>query len=505
MKGLPNAAALASVAKHENSWRDLFHAGICKVVETEPGQVGQYVALSYCWGACKLPFRTTSLNLERHRQGFRFARLPTTLQDAIMIARFLGYNYIWIDCVCIIQGDGDDWAREAARMTDIYSNAALCITVERAKRCDEGFLHARKREPWNHLRFEDDEGFFGLYFCHDEGMRRYRKYGIQRTQPLRDRGWAFQERLLSARRLNFASDITSWNCCQLWALEDGSSGNAEESFIEKVARNLRSETRRSLRHQLPDHSTWYQLVEQYTSLSLTEPTDKLPALSGIIAAIQQLTGDTCYAGLWKEHFIEGLLWRINSPTDHRTYKNPRRPNKWRAPSWSFAAVDGTVTYNLFLEDQYTTDLHVELQECVVTPLNWQNPLGVLKAGFARIKGPVTAVTGIENKKDGNNGIYDTICNIALSGNRLTPARISFDFMSDVPTYPSFGVNFDDEHEYLRHKLCDVLMINQNAGIAIVAVNAKEDQYVRIGVVARLGPYPTLCAADFPEPSSVILF
>jgi hypothetical protein len=147
MKGLPNAAALASVAKHENSWRDLFHAGICKLVETEPGQVGQYVALSYCWGACKLPFRTTSLNLERHRQGFRFARLPTTLQDAIMIARFLGYTKIWIDCVCIIQGDGDDWAREAARMTDIYSNAALCITVERAKSCDEGFLHARKREP----------------------------------------------------------------------------------------------------------------------------------------------------------------------------------------------------------------------------------------------------------------------------------------------------------------------------------------------------------------------
>jgi hypothetical protein len=68
-------------------------------------------------------------NMVRYRQEIQFVALPRTLQDSIMIVRFLGFDYVWIDCLCIIQDDKADWAREASRMADVYWNAALSIAA----------------------------------------------------------------------------------------------------------------------------------------------------------------------------------------------------------------------------------------------------------------------------------------------------------------------------------------------------------------------------------------
>jgi hypothetical protein len=86
--------------EHVNEWQDLFLQSECRLVETTAGQLGRYATLSYCWGS-GLPFMTTKETLSARKTGIGFQSLPKTLQDAAMIARYLGLRYIWIDCLAI--------------------------------------------------------------------------------------------------------------------------------------------------------------------------------------------------------------------------------------------------------------------------------------------------------------------------------------------------------------------------------------------------------------------
>jgi len=72
---------------------------------------GEYVALSYCWGGNQT-FVTTLATLKEKEAGFPQSVLPQTLKDAISVTRSLGFRYIWIDALCIIQDSDEDKAAE---------------------------------------------------------------------------------------------------------------------------------------------------------------------------------------------------------------------------------------------------------------------------------------------------------------------------------------------------------------------------------------------------------
>jgi hypothetical protein len=83
----------------------------------------RYLALSYCWGVItetgKSHFLTTAVNLMERRRGFSMDQLPQTIRDAIDITRRLGIRYLWVDALCILQGDDleahADWQRESSK------------------------------------------------------------------------------------------------------------------------------------------------------------------------------------------------------------------------------------------------------------------------------------------------------------------------------------------------------------------------------------------------------
>jgi hypothetical protein len=102
----------------------------------------KYAALSYCWGM-SVQSTTTKSNLSARQQGLVISQLPRTLQDAIAMTRALGLRYIWIDALCIVQDDRDDWSNEAAMMEAVYSEAYLVIAATGAADCEEGFLVSR--------------------------------------------------------------------------------------------------------------------------------------------------------------------------------------------------------------------------------------------------------------------------------------------------------------------------------------------------------------------------
>lgn len=106
------------------------------------GEKNKYVALSHCWGPSQ-PFILTTASETAFRNGIPFQALPRTFQDAVTITRLLCLRYLWIDSLCILQDDKDDWERESANMADVYRNAYLTIAASNAASHAEGFLQPR--------------------------------------------------------------------------------------------------------------------------------------------------------------------------------------------------------------------------------------------------------------------------------------------------------------------------------------------------------------------------
>jgi hypothetical protein len=104
----------------------------------------QYLALSYCWGTPRI-FSTTRENLEDHLRSISWSMLPKTFQHAIEITRAIGYEYIWIDSLCIIQQDAEDFTEQSGQMGDIYANASAVISADSALNVHEGIHQRRKR------------------------------------------------------------------------------------------------------------------------------------------------------------------------------------------------------------------------------------------------------------------------------------------------------------------------------------------------------------------------
>jgi hypothetical protein len=112
--------------------------------DLKPSDAG-YVALSYCWGSTMPKSGKTMLDtLSARRAGIEFALLPKTLREAIVVTRSLGISYIWIDALCISQGDVADWEKESATMSQVYSQAVVTIAAGLQDHCDGGFIKPEK-------------------------------------------------------------------------------------------------------------------------------------------------------------------------------------------------------------------------------------------------------------------------------------------------------------------------------------------------------------------------
>lgn len=104
-----------------------------------------------------------------------------------------------------------------------------------------------------------------------------------------------------------------------------------------------SETLRSLELEFPLEivrppdfktlNTWAGIVGFYTECQLTKETDKLVAISAIARAMKPLMTCRYLAGLWEKDLVKQLGWSLGDG-------GGRRPTKYRAPSWSWASVEG---------------------------------------------------------------------------------------------------------------------------------------------------------------------
>jgi hypothetical protein len=291
----------------------------------------KYVALSYCWGGDP-PFEMTEKDLCRRTQSGDYRvhlhELPATLQDAVEVTRGLGFQYLWVDALCIIQDSDMDKSKEIQRMGKIYSHATLTIMASTAGSVRDGFLRTeRKMPPTTTLQIRLlDEVVGNLCFAEAES------FDANSRLPLNSRGWAFQESILSPRHLVYSEHELIWRCRTenyktiTKSIIDYSFGRFDLGRMsDKELASLGPEDRNQF---------WANVVEDYTSRQLSEPNDRLPAITGVAKVLSEIWKDTCSFGLMKSWFVNQLSWGVQNNETGR-----RKPRSNRAPTWSWVSLD----------------------------------------------------------------------------------------------------------------------------------------------------------------------
>lgn len=307
----------------------------------------EYVALSYCWG--KSP-PETQLRLLRTTEAYLSSEqliesLPKTFRDAIEVTRQFGLRYLWIDRLCIFQDSAEDWRNEASTMRHVYGNAHFAIAALSGKDADGGLFFSRDPQrvtpPTVHAKPGTEERFQLL--SKEVMLSRDFLLTFLSDEPLMRRSWVVQELLLPVRTIYIGSRWNFWFCRSGRAAEpfptyfsltpqekglllawNSLLGTARWAYVDPIESIL---------------SDWSMAIRYYAARELSVPSDKLVAISAIAKDVQaalhraQPGTHNFLAGIWEEDIlIGGLLWVVDAPA--------KRAMVYRAPSWSWACVDG---------------------------------------------------------------------------------------------------------------------------------------------------------------------
>ncbi|KAI3317941.1 heterokaryon incompatibility protein-domain-containing protein [Xylariaceae sp. AK1471] len=323
------------------------------------GDPEPFVALSYVWGQGKLnesPYVTNRLNIMTHIQhgGLEtiWDKLPRTLQDTILLVSRLGYRYLWIDSLCIVQDSERSWQLNARAMHLVYGNALFTICAADGRDSSAGLRAAeailRVQGPIaaatngrvQHL----DDGADAQPMSEDigNGVR------LMVTRPLETtvddsewnkRAWTFQERVLSRRCLIFAESRIYFQCRTTHFSQDiYADGGSHVFSLDRANSPLRT------LHELRQRPFWFCVacVRMYTGRQLTKPRDVLAAFEGIAWLLEQYIEAPSLFGIPTSHFDLALLSTLLTKTRLR---RPRAHSQSATASCTQDAM-GNCTCNL---------------------------------------------------------------------------------------------------------------------------------------------------------------
>lgn len=338
----------------------------------EIGGRGCYAALSHCWGQSQ-HVKTVQREYSQRKASIAFDELPKTFQDAVVVTRKLGVRYLWIDSLCIIQDSASDWERESLRMGSVYHNAFFTIAASSSIDGDGGLFYDRPvPDPTTEvsLPFTNIDGSpSGTWTIHSHPPN----YSAAVLRgPLNSRAWTLQEKHLSRRIIHFTHDEVYFECKRAVSFESRRPSHVHG--VDALSLSILYWTAVQLHKNLMANAMlvtsailarqWSSIVEDYTKRALTYGKDKLPALWGMVALLSDLTGDVCHSGLWRGMLHSQLLWR----TANYAEQGERRGRVLgRAPSWSWASVDGAVYMPLGTRELESWHLDAVVEELQVVP------------------------------------------------------------------------------------------------------------------------------------------
>ncbi|KAL6407071.1 hypothetical protein AUP68_09897 [Ilyonectria robusta] len=383
-----------------------------------------YIALSHCWGLSQHLVSKKS-TIDGWKRNIPHNALPPTFQDAVSITRKLGIRYVWIDSLCIVQDDKNDWEIEAAKMASIYDGADLVLAATGSIDGDGGCLFPRTPyitifgtgptgKPFEtYGRETSDHGMFGWSGSPEISKRSWNPVsGVQGGEeelahyPLLSRAWCFQERLLATRILHFTKTEAVFDCltcmeCECGALTqhqddplvpprriiktghkyvDGTSSLAHSASPPTAPLPTFRETKDFAQH----HELWRDLVVQYSQKRITRQTDGLPAVAGLATKWSNNLTGRYLAGIWEWDLLDSLRW---IPDEKDSGEDPQ----YIAPSWSWLSAQRGVTWGLesFDDPTYYVDIDYTRTKCHLSGLN---PFGEVRSGYIFLIGCIMPVS-----------------------------------------------------------------------------------------------------------------
>ncbi|KAH7394716.1 heterokaryon incompatibility protein-domain-containing protein [Pyrenochaeta sp. MPI-SDFR-AT-0127] len=297
---------------------------------------GEYIALSHCWGKLKeedkAKFCTSPSNFHDRCRGFNMNDLPQTFKDAVTVTRELGKRYLWIDSLCIIQDDPNDWAIESKRMEAVFSNAYCTIAASSAADSTVGFLRRRQLRQYIEVA-NSAQG--RIYIC--EAIDDDFFHDVEESLLSR-RAWVLQERALSRRTVYFTASQLYWEC-----------GDGVRSETLTHMRNSKSLflSDPKFPETLEDRSEpakidlFETLFARYSQLGLTQSTDRSVAISGLEKRLADTFATQGRHGVFESYLHRSLLWERSEDT---RMKRILYPTDRGVPSWSWMAYEGLIKY-----------------------------------------------------------------------------------------------------------------------------------------------------------------
>ncbi|KAL1606224.1 hypothetical protein SLS60_003626, partial [Paraconiothyrium brasiliense] len=351
-----------------------------RLVETA-SRTGDYMTLSHRWPAPPkvLQGATTSANLADRILGEDAleSSLPRHFIDACIMTLRLGYEYIWIDAVCIIQGTDDaaarDWAYEAARMASYYQNSKFTIAATYG---DDtiGLFHVEHSRPLIRLPYRARSSSMATWpsFFYLIPRDRYSNTDyvdhVARSDLL-TRGWVFQEWILSRRILSYTPTGFYFQCME--GLPQNDDGRIET--LRQYGQGKKGENDAYVAHSTkglglpelefkllnlssPEARSWFDIVELFSQRDLTRPEkDNLMGLVGIaqeygriLAGQSGLETTVWVGGLWRTYIRQGLLWEhvAHSASLPRPFLDRGDAERiTEIPSWSWASRRSAVRWS----------------------------------------------------------------------------------------------------------------------------------------------------------------
>jgi hypothetical protein len=299
-----------------------------------------------------------------------------------------------VDSLCIIQ-DTDDCLSELPKMGDVYANADCVIAAAAAWDNSETLFTTQRPLAMSPclVGVADQVGPFGKNF---EGIYAFpdSRFTYDADQEiafarLNSRAWCLQELKLAKRVLWFGHSQVQFICKgegridsqAMFFQHQGSRSGQFGKKIDLITQKL----------QYGDDllaEQWWNLVEEYTSRWVTRKTDRLSAIGGFATYFQRASPNHDYlAGLWRElpdngypagvsgdpYFVMGLLWYVTERRQNRPrleyIDRPRAEGEltYRAPSWSWASVDGIISNNSIYGSGFSATSLITVRDILYLP------------------------------------------------------------------------------------------------------------------------------------------
>ncbi|KAF2026804.1 HET-domain-containing protein, partial [Setomelanomma holmii] len=365
---------------------------LIRLIETADEEIAPngYCTLSHCWGQARLT-QLNELTSTSLRSGICIDHFPRAFRDAIIITKRLGTRYLWIDSLCIKQDSRSEWLRESALMHKVYSHSYCNISASASFDSSGGLF--RTRNPRLLETTEVDLNVSGL----DSGPQYVRCIVLDEffwnnnllNCVINSRGWVMQERLLTPRVLHFGEHQLFWECYEKDSCESSTHGLASVYATQLAFRFKELDLFPYMKNManVATYTIWDKIIQMYSQTMLTIPGDKLVALFGVAKRMADAINDEYVAGIWRKRLVVTLPWCC--PFQRQVDGSPSvRPKSYRAPTWSWASLDGMVEM-LVVETLGDDDRNITIQvEDVQLQYATEDTTGIVTGGWLDLKGPL---------------------------------------------------------------------------------------------------------------------